>query len=90
MIENMESELTKSSEINSKTDNLAITEEAIVDKAIPIYLQKERKTQAYKKKWTFILKITTHLKKKQSKYNSMEDNLRSYRRRLFQIIWFSW
>ena len=49
MIEDMESELTKSSEINSKTDNLAITEEAIVDQAIPIYLQKEQKTQAYKK-----------------------------------------
>ena len=40
MIEDMESELTKQSEINSKTDNLAITEEAIVDEAIPIYLQK--------------------------------------------------
>ena len=40
MIEGMESELTESSEINSKTDNLAITEEAIVDETIPIYLQK--------------------------------------------------
>ena len=56
MIEDMESELTKSSEINSKTDNLAITEEAIVDEAIPIYLQKERKTQAYKKKMNIYIK----------------------------------
>ena len=31
MIENMESEQTESSEINSKTDNLAITEEAASD-----------------------------------------------------------
>ena len=56
MIEDMESELTKQSEINSKTDNLAITEEAIVDEAIPIYLQKERKTQAYKKKMNIYIK----------------------------------
>ena len=38
MIEDMEAELTKLSEINSKTDNLALTEEAYVDEAIPIYL----------------------------------------------------
>ena len=56
MIEDMESELTKSSEINSKTDNLAITEEAILDEAIPIYLQKERKTQSYKKKMNIYIK----------------------------------
>ena len=29
---------------------MAVTEEANVDEAIPIYLQKERKTKAYKKK----------------------------------------
>ena len=34
----MEAELTKSSEITSKTDKLAVTEEADVDEAIPIYL----------------------------------------------------
>ena len=34
----MEAELTESSEINSKTENLAVTEEADVDEAIPIYL----------------------------------------------------
>ena len=38
MNEKMEDELTESSEIDSKTDNLAVTEEADVDKTIPIYL----------------------------------------------------
>ena len=38
MIEDMEAELTEASEINSKTDNSAVTEEANVDEAIPIYL----------------------------------------------------
>ena len=38
MIERMESELTEWSEISSKTDNLAVTDEADVDEAIPIYL----------------------------------------------------
>ena len=37
MIQDMESELAKLSEINSKTDNLVVTEEANVDEAIPIY-----------------------------------------------------
>ena len=37
----MEAELTESSEINSKTANLAVTKEADVDEAIPIYLLKE-------------------------------------------------
>ena len=49
MIEDMESELTESSEIKSKTDNLAVTEEADDDEAIPIYLQQEPKTRAYQK-----------------------------------------
>ena len=34
----MESELTESSEINSKAENLAVTEEENVDEAIQIYL----------------------------------------------------
>ena len=34
MIEDMEAELTESSKIYSKTDNLAVTEEANVDEAI--------------------------------------------------------
>ena len=44
----MEYELIESSEMDSKTGNLAVTEEADVDEAIPIYLKKERNTQAYK------------------------------------------
>ena len=38
MIEDMGAEMTESSEINSKNDNLAVTEEADVDEDIPIYL----------------------------------------------------
>ena len=34
----MGAEMTESSEINSKNDNLAVTEEADVDEDIPIYL----------------------------------------------------
>ena len=49
MIYYMESELTESSDCFSKTDNLAVTKEAKVDEAIPIYLKKERKIQAYQK-----------------------------------------
>ena len=41
MIEDMEAELTESSKVNSKTENLAVTEEADVDEAIPIYLLKK-------------------------------------------------
>ena len=40
MIEKMEAELTELSEINSKNENLAITEEADFDEAIPVYLKK--------------------------------------------------
>ena len=55
----MEAELTESSEIKSKTDNLAVTEEANVDEAITaeskainkmeMFLKNEQNTQAYKK-----------------------------------------
>ena len=38
MIEYMEGERNDSSEIYSKTDNLAVTEEADVDEVIPMYL----------------------------------------------------
>ena len=41
MIEDMEAELIESSEMDSKTDNLAVTQEAYVDEAISIYLEKE-------------------------------------------------
>ena len=47
MIENMEAELIKASKPNSKTDNLAVTEEENVDESIPSYLLKEQRTQAY-------------------------------------------
>ena len=40
IIEDMEAELTEASEINSKTDNSEVTEEANFDEVIPIYLQK--------------------------------------------------
>ena len=45
MNEEMEAEVIK---IDSKTENLAVTEEANVDESIPIYLRKEQSTQAYK------------------------------------------
>ena len=38
MIEEMEAELTESSEINSKNNNFAVIDEADVNEAIPIYL----------------------------------------------------
>ena len=38
----MEDELTEASKINSKTDNLAVTKEANVDEAIPIYLKNNK------------------------------------------------
>ena len=41
----MEAELT---EMDSKNDHLAVTEEVNVDEAIPIDIRKERITQAYK------------------------------------------
>ena len=44
----MEAEIIKSSEMDSKTDNLAVTEEVDVDEAIPNYMWKERNTHTYK------------------------------------------
>ena len=46
----MEAELIESSEMDSKTENLAVTEEADVDEVIPIYLKNEQNTQEYKEK----------------------------------------
>ena len=72
IIEEIEAGLTEASETNLKTDNLAVTEEANVDESITaeskasnkmeIDLQKEHITKSYKKQWTLILKILTHLK----------------------------
>ena len=66
MIEDTKSELIYLSEMDSKTDNLAVTKEADVYEAIPIYLKNERKTQAYKNKMDVdINKIDTYeLRKK--------------------------
>ena len=70
MIEDMETELTESSEINSKTDNLAVTEESDVDEAIPIYLKKERKKGAHQKTINIgIKRINTFEKEKKVKNN---------------------
>ena len=44
MDEEMEAELT---EMDSKNDHIAVTEEANADEAIPIDIRKERSTQAY-------------------------------------------
>ena len=44
----MEAELTEWSEMDSRTDHVAVTEEGNVDEAIPIDLRKEGNTQAYK------------------------------------------
>ena len=49
MIEDMEAELNELSEINSKTDNLAVTEKADVDEAIIIYLEKNEKHKHIRK-----------------------------------------
>ena len=38
MIEDMEAELTESSEIHSKTDNLTVTTETGTDESNPIYI----------------------------------------------------
>ena len=57
----MEAELTELSEMDSKTDNLAVIEETDVDEDIPTYLKKERNTQAYKDKMDIdIYKINTY------------------------------
>ena len=44
MIEYMEAGLNELSKINSKTDNLVVTDESDVDEAIPIYLKKSKHT----------------------------------------------
>ena len=46
--EEMEAELTECSEMDSKTDHLAVPEEANHDEDIPIDLKNEQNTQVYK------------------------------------------
>ena len=59
----MESGLTESSETKSKTENLAVTEEADVDESIQMHIKKEQKHKYIRKQLTLILKRSTHLKK---------------------------
>ena len=63
MIDDLETELTGAIKETLDTENLAVTEEADFDEAIPIYLKKELNTQAYKAKWTLILIRLTHMNK---------------------------
>ena len=66
----MEAELTEATEINSNTDNWEVTEEANVDEAIPIYLKKERKTQAYKKSMKIDIEIINTFEKRNKVYTT--------------------
>ena len=47
MKEEMEDKLIKT---DSRTDNLAVSEDESVDEAIPIHIRKEKKTKSYKEK----------------------------------------
>ena len=60
MTEEMEAKLTESSKINSKTDNLAVTEEVDVNVAIQIYLKNNKKHKHIRKQWTLILIRSTN------------------------------
>ena len=58
MNESMEAEMT---EVDSRTDNLVVTEEANVDEAITIDIKKEQSTEAYKEKMSnYIDNIDTY------------------------------
>ena len=57
----MEAELTESSEIDSKTDNLQVTEEGDVDEFIPIYLENNETHKHINRKLTLILIRLTHM-----------------------------
>ena len=59
----MEAELTELSEIDSKTDHLAVTEEVNVDEAIPIYLKNNKTHTHIKIQLALILKRLTRLKR---------------------------
>ena len=50
MIEDMEAELTEESAINSKTDNLAVTEEVNFDEAITVESKAKNKMETFLKK----------------------------------------
>ena len=93
MIEDMEIELTEASVINSKTDKLAVTEKADVDEAIPSYIYKEKKIQAYNTKMRMYIKSFTPFEKrnKAEKINGRQStklykNLISKNLVFFQVI----
>ena len=52
----MESELIELSEMDSKNDNMKVTEEAYADEAIPIHLKSNENHKHIKRQWTKILK----------------------------------
>ena len=65
--------------MDSKMYHLAVTEEANFDRAIPIYLNKNKINIHIKRQWTLILLRLAYFKKKQSKYIKMEANIFRYR-----------
>ena len=67
----MEDDLNELPEIDSETDNLAVTDKEDVDESIPIYLKKEKKHKYTRKKRTLILISSTHLKKR-NKVNTIK------------------
>ena len=63
MNEEMESELNKT---DSRPDNLVVSEDASVDKAVPIYIRKERNTKAYKETMSKYIGTLTLMKLEQN------------------------
>ena len=94
MIEYMKSKLTEAPKQNSTTDNLAVAEEANVDESVTaeakasneveIDLKETQKTQAYKNNEHWYWKYYHIWKEKQSIYNSMKENIQSYRIRVLK------
>ena len=58
----MEDELTELSEIESETDNLAVTEEADFDEDIAMYLLKPQRHKHTKRQYALILIRLTDMK----------------------------
>ena len=72
MNEEMEAELTK---LDSRPDNLAVSEDASVDEAVPIDIRKERKTKAYKEKTSQYIKNIDTYETRTKVHKKMEANL---------------
>ena len=63
MNEEMEAQLT---EIDSRPDNLAVSEDEKIDESIPIELRKERRTEGYKETMSKVIyNIDTYETRKQ-------------------------